>query len=85
MNHHLDLKLAKVLDWVTLTGVAIKGQNRELLEKFIFQCVLGEEGVGCIDGDGSVSAVMRHSCFFNSLLYNLVEILDTDEVLYLSL
>ena len=35
MNHHLVLILIEMLDQVALTGVAIKGQNRELLRKFI--------------------------------------------------
>ena len=67
---------------VALTTVAIKGQNGELLGKFIFKYVLREGGVGCIGGDGSKSAMIWHSCFFDSLLYNLVEILDTNELLY---
>jgi len=37
MDHHLVLILAELLDWVALTGVAVKGQNREFLEKFTFQ------------------------------------------------
>ena len=81
MDYHLILILAEVLDRVTLTGVAIKGQNHELLRKFIFQYAPGEGRVRYISGDGSESAVMLHSCFFGSLLYKLVEILDIDELL----
>jgi len=47
MDHHLVLILAKVLDWVILTGVAVKGQNC-VLEKFTFQYILREGRVGCI-------------------------------------
>jgi len=47
MDHHLVLILAEVLDQVTLIGVIIKDQNRELLGKFIFQYALGEGRVGC--------------------------------------
>ena len=72
-----------MLNRVTLTGIAVKGRNRELLGKFIFQYDLGEVGVGCIGGDGSKSVVMWHSCLFDSFLYKVVEILDTDELLYL--
>ena len=66
IDHHLVHILAEVLKWVTLTRVAIKGHNHEALEKFIFQYAL-REGVRCIGGDGSKSAVMRHFCFFDSL------------------
>ena len=66
-----------MLDRITLTRVAVK--SRELLVKFTFQYIL-EEGVGYIGGDGSVSTVMRHFCFSDSLLYKLIEILDTDEL-----
>ena len=31
MDYHLVLIVAEVLDWVTLTGVAAEGWNRELL------------------------------------------------------
>ena len=58
MDHHLVLILAEVLDKITLTEVAIKGQNHELLRKFIFQYVLRERGVRCIVGDGSEPAMM---------------------------
>ena len=58
MDHHLVLILAEMLDWVSLTGVTVKGQNSEFLRKFTSQYVLREGGVGCIDGDGSESAVM---------------------------
>ena len=73
--------LAEVLDQIALTGVAIKGWNHELLEKFIFQYALGERRVRCIKGDGSESIVMWHPRIFDSLLYKLTEILDTDELL----
>jgi len=82
MDRHLVLILVEMLDRVTLTGVAIKSWNHELLEKFIFQYVLRKVGIGCISDDGSESVVVRHSYFFDSLLYKLVEILDTDELLY---
>ena len=81
MDHHLILILAKVLNRTTLTGLPIKGWNRKLLVQFIFQYALREKGVGCFRGDGSVSAVIWHPCFFNSVLYKLFEILDTDELL----
>jgi len=42
MDHYLVLILTEMLDQITLIGVAIKCQNHELLEKFIFQYVLGE-------------------------------------------
>ena len=83
MDHHLALILAEVLNRVALTGVAVEGQNRGLLGKFIFQYAIGE-GVGCVGGDGSEFVVMRHSYFLDSLLHKLVEIWDTDELLYLS-
>jgi len=37
MDHYLVLILAEVLGQIALTEVAIKGQNRKLLRKFIFQ------------------------------------------------
>ena len=40
VDHHLVPILAEVLDQIALTRVAIKGQNHELFEKFIFQYVL---------------------------------------------
>jgi len=61
--------------------VVIKGQNHELLGKFIFQYGLGEGKIGCINGNGLESVMMRHTHFFNLLLYKLVEILGTDECL----
>ena len=67
-----------------LSRVTVKGQNREFLGKFTSQYILGEGGVGCISGDGSESAVMLYSYYFYSLLYKFVEILDMDELLYLS-
>ena len=66
---------------VALTGVATKGQNHELLGKFILQYGLREGRIGCINGDGPEFAVVRHTRFFDLLLYELVEILDTDECL----
>jgi len=53
MNHHLILILAEVLDRTTLTGIAIRVQNHELLEKFIFQYALGEG-----DLDASVTVAL---------------------------
>ena len=47
-----------MLEQIALTKVAVKGWNRELLEKFTFQYALGEGRVGCIDGDDSESAVV---------------------------
>jgi len=73
-----------MLDQVALNRVAVKGRNREILEKFTFQYVLEEGGIGCISEDGSESAMMWHSRFFDSLLYKLVEILDTDELFSIS-
>ena len=67
IDHHLILILAEVLNRVTMTGVIVEGQSRELLKKFIFQYVFGEGRIGCICGDGSESVVTRHSCFFDSL------------------
>ena len=66
---------------IVLIGVAIKGQNHELLGKFIFQYALRERGVGCIEGDDSESAVMWYARLLDSLWYKLIEILDTDELL----
>ena len=80
MNHHLVLILTEVLDRIALTGVAIKGQNHELLGKFIFHYVLREGRVGCIGGDGFESAVMWHPHLFESLLYKLIEIMDIDKL-----
>ena len=51
MDYHLVLVLTEVLDWVTLTGVAINYQNHELLEKFVFQYDHGEGRIGCINGN----------------------------------
>ena len=81
MDHHLVLILKEVLEWITLTAAATKSQNHELLRKFIFQYALGERGIGCIGGDGSESIVMWHPRLFDLLLYKLVEILDTDELI----
>ena len=50
MDHHLVLILEEVLNRIALIRVAIKGQNHELLEKFIFQFAIKERGVGCIRG-----------------------------------
>ena len=58
INHHLILILTEMLDRIALTRIAVKSWNHELLEKFTFQYVLGERGVGCIGGDGSESAVV---------------------------
>jgi len=58
-----------------------KGQNHELLGKFMFEYDLGERRIGCINGDGPKSAVIRHTHFFDSYLYGLIEILDMDEYL----
>ena len=69
-----------MLDRITLTKVAVKGWNRELLGKLTFQYAL-REGVRCIGDDGSVSAVVLYSCLFDSLLYKFIEILDADELL----
>jgi len=60
MDHHHILILKEVLERIALTGVAIKGQNHELLEKFILQYALRERRVGCIGGDGSESAMIWH-------------------------
>jgi len=51
MDHHLVLLLTEVLNWVALTGVAIKGWNHEFFGKFVFQYGLGEGRIGCINGD----------------------------------
>ena len=58
MDHHLVLILTEVLNWVALTRVAIKGWNRELLGKFIFQYDPREGRIECINGNGLDSAVM---------------------------
>ena len=42
MDHYLVLILVEVLNGITLIGVAIKGRDHELLEKFIFQYILRE-------------------------------------------
>jgi len=57
-DHHLVLILVEILDRIALTGVAVKGWNRELLKKFTFQYALREGKVGCIDGDGSESTMV---------------------------
>ena len=80
IDHHLVLILAEMLDRIALNRVAVKGWNRELLEKFTFQYALREGKVGCISGDGFKSVVVWHSCFLDSLLYKLVEILDANEL-----
>jgi len=67
-----------MLDQIALIVVAV--ENRELLRKFTFEYALGEERVGCMGGDGSESVMVWHSCLLDSLLYKLVEILDTDAV-----
>ena len=54
------------------------------LGKFVLQYNLGEGGVGCIGDDGSESAVMQYSRFFDSLLHKLVEVLDMEELFGLS-
>ena len=68
-----------MLDQIALTGVSVKGWNRELFGKFTLQYALEEGGVGCIGGNGSESVVVWDSCFLDSLLYKFVEIFDTDE------
>jgi len=70
-----------VLNRIALSRVAIKGRDHKLLRKFISQYVLREGIIGSISGDGPESAVMWHTRFFESLSYELVEILDTDELL----
>jgi len=79
MDHHLVLVLAEVLNCVALARVAIKGWNHELLRKFIFQCGHGEGRIGSINGGSIESVVMWHTRFFDSLLYELVEVLNTNE------
>ena len=69
MDHNLVLILREMLNQTALNRVAIKGRVHELLRKFIFQCILGEGRIGCISGDGPESAVMWHTCFFDSLSY----------------
>jgi len=69
----------EVMEWIALTEEAIKGRNHKLLREFVFQHGLGEGRIGCINSDILEFAVVRHTRFFNSLLYELVEILDTDE------
>ena len=80
MDQHLVLILAEVLKRIALTRVVIKDQNHELLRKFIFQYVLEEGRIGCNSGDGPETSMMWHTHFFDSLLYELVEILDTNEL-----
>ena len=48
---------------------------------FVFLYGLKEERIGCINSDGPEFTIVRHTRFFNSLLCELVEILDTDECL----
>jgi len=81
MDHHIVLILAKMLNRIALTRVAIKGRNYELLEKFIFKYVPGEGRIECISGDDPESVKMWHTCSFYLLLYKLVEILNADELL----
>jgi len=90
--HKIELAWITILSWYwqrCWTGSLYRSSNQRselwLLEKFIFQYDLWEGGVGCIGGDCSESAVMRHSYFFDSLLYKLVGILDTDELVHPSL
>ena len=85
MNYHLVLILAKVLDWVALAEIATEGNNHEFLEKFITQHALGERRVGCICSDCSEFVVGRHPRFLDSLLHELVENLDADELFSLPL
>jgi len=40
MDHYLVLVLTEVLNWVALIEVAIKGQNHELLGKFLLHMAL---------------------------------------------
>ena len=51
----------------------------------MFQYAVGERRVGCISSDGSELVMMWNPRFFDLLLYKLVEILDTDELLGLPL
>ena len=67
-----------MLNQITLTRVVIKGRN---YEPFIFQYILEKGRIECISGDGLESRVTWYTFFFDSLLYELVEILDTDELL----
>ena len=76
MEHHLILVLTEVLDWVALIRVAIKGWNHESLGKSVFLCGHRDGRIGCINGVGPEFAVVRHTRFFDSLLHELVEILD---------
>jgi len=71
MDHHLVLISAEMLNWIALTGVAIKGWNYELLGKFAFQYVL-EKG----ELDASVAMALNlqrydilapSTCFSTSL------------------
>ena len=84
MDHHFILILAEMLDRITLTGVAIKGRNHELLEKFIFYYSLGERESWMYWWRWLESVVMRHTRLFDLFLHKLVEILDTDELFGLS-
>jgi len=83
MNHHFVLILANVLDRITLTGVAIKGQNHELLWEIHIPICPQRKESRMHWGSGSESAVMWHPHLFDSLLYKLVEILNADELLSL--
>jgi len=77
-----DTKYAMhVYNQIALTRIAIKGRNYELLGKFIFKYVPQERRIGCISIDGSESAKMWNTCSLYLLLYELVEILDADELL----
>ena len=42
IDHHLIMILTEILDWVVLTELAVKGQNRELIWQFTSQYALGE-------------------------------------------
>ena len=85
IDHHLVLILAEILDWIALTGVAIKYWNRELFWKIHIPICLQRRGVGCINGDDSVFGMVWHSCFLDLLSYKLVEILNADELFDLPL
>ena len=85
IDYYLVLILTEILNRIARTIVVVKGQNSEFFCKFTHQYALGDGRAESIDSDSSESAVMRHPFLLDSLLYKLIEILDADKLLGLSL
>ena len=54
VEHHLVLKMSDVLNWITRSGVAVKGGSQEFPRKFIFLDIFGKRGVVEVDGRDQV-------------------------------